>query len=196
MSAKVLRAGDYRRMPWKNGGGWTTELATSPESIGLSAFEWRISIAEIGSDGPFSTFPECDRQIALLDGIGMELQIEGEEAVRLEQRLRFFRFAGESNVFGRLVSGPVRDFNVIARRDVIAAEALHRPLVGPMVFLPERDITWFVHVVGGQAALKDADGTSLEAGDSLLLEPDPARRNRVLSGGGELVLVKLTRLAP
>ena len=194
MSAKVVRASDYRRMRWKNGGGWTTELAVSPDPSGGDGFEWRISIAEIGSDGAFSTFPECDRQIALLDGIGMELQFEGDEAVRLEQRLRFFRFAGERNVFGRLLSGPVRDFNVIARRDAIAVEALHRPLVGPMVFLPEAATTWLVHVVAGQAALKD-DSAKLETGDSLLLEPDPARRNRVLTGGGELVLVKLTRIA-
>jgi len=193
VSTKVVRASDYRRMRWKNGGGWTTELAVWPDPPG-SRFDWRISIAEIASDGPFSTFPEYDRQIALLDGIGMELRFEDAETVRLEQRLRFLHFAGERNVFGRLLSGPVRDFNVIARRDAIGVEVLHRPLVGPMVFLPESATTWFVHVVSGQAALKDADGLMLEAGDSLLLEPDHARRNRVLSGGGELVLVKLTRL--
>ena len=194
MSVKLLRSTDYRRMRWKNAGGWTTELAVSPNAVD-GAFDWRISIAEIGSDGPFSTFPEYDRQIALLDGIGMELQFEGDEAVRLDQRLRFFRFAGEKNVFGRLLSGPVRDFNVIARRDLVGVEALHRPLVGPMVFLPEATTTWFVHLVAGQAALKGPESTALEAGDSLLLEPDPARRNRVLSGGGELVLVKLTQLS-
>src|SRR4051812_2958521 len=83
MSVKLLRSSEYRRMRWKNGGGWTTELAVSPDAADSGAFDWRISIAEIGSDGPFSTFPEYDRQIALLDGIGMELQFEGGEAVRL-----------------------------------------------------------------------------------------------------------------
>ena len=69
MSARVLRTADYRRMRWKNGGGWTTELAVSPEP-GADAFDWRISIAEIESDGAFSTFPLCDRWIALLEGNG------------------------------------------------------------------------------------------------------------------------------
>jgi len=194
MSARVLRATDYRRMRWKNGGGWTTELAASASADGGGDFAWRISIAEIESDGAFSTFPGCDRYIALLDGPGMELQFDAGEPVRLEQRLRFVRFAGEAKAFGRLLGGAVRDFNVMIRRDAVRAEVLHRPLVGPMVFLPEAATTWFIHLVGGQAALKDVAGMQLEAGESLLLQPGDTTRTRVLSGGGEVVLVKLTQL--
>ena len=194
MSAKILRVADYRRMRWKNGGGATTELAVFPESSGAAntAFDWRISIAEIESDGAFSAFPGYDRSIALLEGPGMELQFDADEPVRLDQRLRFVRFAGEAKAFGRLLGGAVRDFNVIVRRDALRAEVLHRPLVGPMVFLPEAATTWFVYLVGGQAALKDVAGMHLEAGESLLLQPGDAARTRVLSGGGEVVLVKLT----
>ncbi len=190
MSARVLRAADYRRMRWKNGGGWTTELAASAGDGG--DFDWRISIAEIESDGAFSTFPGCDRHIALLDGPGMELQFDADEPVRLDQRLRFVRFAGEATPFGRLLGGAVRDFNAIVRRDAVRAELLHRPLVGPMVFLPEAATTWFVYLIGGQAALKDVAGMQIEAGESLLLQPGDTTRTRVLSGGGEVVLVKLT----
>jgi environmental stress-induced protein Ves len=193
MSARLLRAADYRRMPWKNGGGWTTELAASSSAADGGDFDWRISIAEIESDGAFSTFPACDRYIALLDGPGMELQFDAEEPVRLDQRLRFARFAGEAKTFGRLLGGAVRDFNVIVRRDAVRAEVLHRPLVGPMVFLPEGATTWFVYLVAGQAALKDAAGMQVEAGESLLLQPGDATRTRVLSGGGEVVLVKFTK---
>lgn len=191
MSTRLLRAADYRRMRWKNGGGWTTELAASPSD---TDFDWRISIAEIESDGAFSTFPGCDRFIALLDGPGMELQFESSEPIRLDHRLRFVRFAGESKACGRLLGSAVRDFNVIVRRDAVRAEVLHRPLVGPMVFLPESATTWFVHLVAGTAALKDFAGMQLEAGESLLLEPGEATRTRVLSGGGEVVLIRLTRL--
>ena len=194
MSARLLRAADYRRMRWKNGGGWTTELAASANAAEGGDFDWRISIAEIESDGAFSTFPNCDRYIALLDGPGMELQFDAGEPVRLEQRLRFVRFAGEAKAFGRLLGGAVRDFNVMIRRDAVRAEVLHRPLVGPMVFLPEAATTWFIHLVGGQAALKDVAGMQLEAGESLLLQPGDTTRTRVLSGGGEVVLVKLTQL--
>ena len=188
MSVRLLRPRDYRRMRWKNGGGWTSELARGGEE---GAFDWRISIAEIESDGAFSTFAGCDRQIALLDGAGMEIEFAEAAAIRLDHRLRFLAFAGEWHAHGRLLGGPVRDFNVIARRDACKAEIFCRPLVGPMVFLPDAAATWFVYLAGGRAELKDVPGMELDAGDSLLLESGDGARNRVLSGGGEVVLVKL-----
>ena len=196
MRVRHLRQADYRRMRWKNGGGWTTELAVSPES-GADTFDWRISIAEIESDGAFSTFPNCDRYIALLDGVGMRLTFDKSADAELRERLRFVPFAGEWQTFGQLISGPVRDFNLIVRRNAIRAEVWRRPLVGPMVFLAEAAISWFVFVAGGTAAIKNhGSAAALEAGDSLLLEPDGAAENIVLAGGGELVIVKLARLAP
>jgi environmental stress-induced protein Ves len=191
MSARRIRAGEYRRARWKNGGGWTTELAAAP--AGAEAFDWRISIAEIDSDGAFSTFPGCDRHIALLDGPGMQIDFDESTPLVLDQRLKFLQFSGEWTARGRLLGGAVRDFNVIVRRAAFQAEVLHRPLVGPMVFLPEAKTTWFIYVAGGRAELKDVAGMDLEAGDSLLLEREGQARNRVLSGGGEVVLVKLTR---
>jgi hypothetical protein len=62
-----------------------------------------------------------------------------------------------------------------------------------MVFLPETGTSWFVHLVGGHAELKDTTFGALAAGESLLLEPDASGRSRVLTGGGEVVLVKLMR---
>ena len=190
MQARVLRAADYQRMRWKNGGGWTTELAASRTNG--DAFDWRISIADVESDGAFSTFPQCNRYIALLEGIGMELRSDGVEPLRLERRLQFIHFDGEANTYGKLISGPVRDFNVIVRRDAFNTEVLHRPLVGPMVFLPET-ATWFVFLAGGRADLKLAGATQqIEAGEALLLTPDASTDRVVLNGGGEVVLVKLT----
>jgi hypothetical protein len=191
MSARRIRAGEYRRARWKNGGGWTTELAAAP--AGAEAFDWRISIAEIENDGAFSTFPGCDRHIALLDGPGMQIDFDESAPLMLDQRLKFLQFSGEWTARGRLLGGAVRDFNVIVRRAAFQAEVLHRPLVGPMVFLPQAKTTWFIYVAGGRAELKDVAGMDLEAGDSLLLEREGEARNRVLSGGGEVVLVKLTR---
>jgi environmental stress-induced protein Ves len=190
MHARVLRATDYQRMRWKNGGGWTTQLAASPAQED-SAFDWRISIADVESDGAFSTFPQCDRYIALLEGIGMELRSDSADPLRLERRLQFIHFDGEANTYGKLISGPVRDFNVIVRRTAFKADVLHRPLVGPMVFLPE-DAIWFVYLAGGRAECKLAGAVQeLENGESLLLTPDTSIDRVVLNGGGEVVLVKL-----
>jgi environmental stress-induced protein Ves len=52
---RILRAENYRRMQWKNGGGETAEIAVSPDSAGLDDFDWRISMATgQASGGPFS----------------------------------------------------------------------------------------------------------------------------------------------
>jgi hypothetical protein len=192
MSWRLLHPSNYRRMRWKNGGGWTMELAKFPEGD-RDAFDWRISIADIESSGPFSAFAGYDRFIGLLEGIGMELRFDGAESVRLDRRLQFAHFAGEQQTEGVLISGAVRDFNVIAKRDVFSAEVLHRPLVGPMVFF--RDAVWFVYLVSGQAEAKcGGDQCSLDAGASLLLLPDTGAERVVLNGGGEVVLAKFTRV--
>ena len=51
--------------PWKNGGGSTTEIAIAPPGAGLDDFDWRISLATISEDGPFSVFPGIDRTLIL-----------------------------------------------------------------------------------------------------------------------------------
>jgi len=189
---RVLRSADYRRMRWKNGGGWTTQIAVSPPDA--AEFDWRVSIAEIDSNGPFSPFPGCERHIALLEGAGMQLDVDGEQGVRLDQRLRFHTFSGDRAAHGRLLSGPVRDFNVIVRRARAQAEVLYRPLVGPMVFLPEAAATWLIYLVGGQATVKQGE-LDLAQGDTLLIEPEVPAQNVVLTGGGEVILVKLRPVA-
>lgn len=190
MSWRVLRPADYKRMPWKNGGGMTMELAVYPSDAN-DAFDWRISIADIETNGPFSSFEGYDRFIALLEGVGMELRFDDAESVRLERRLQFVKFAGERRTEGVLISGKVRDFNVIHRRAALRADVLHRPLVGPMVFF--RDATWFVYLADGHAEAKcGSDQCTLEAGAALLLHPSPDAQRVVLNGGGEVVLVKFT----
>lgn len=188
---RVLRHADYRRMRWKNAGGWTTELAAFPESGAdtTAPFDWRVSIADIESDGVFSAFPGYDRHIALLEGVGMELRFDNAVTLRLDQRLHFVPFTGDTQTFGKLLCGPVRDFNVITRRGRCHAEILHRPLVGPMVFFP--DATWFVYLVSGTATVKGPDASPIvEAGEAILLLADSARERVVIDGRGEVVLVR------
>lgn len=197
MRVRVLRQVDYRRMRWKNGAGWTTELAVFPDSGADAAtpFDWRVSIAEIASDGAFSAFPGYDRHIALLEGVGMELRFDNAETQRLEQRLRFVPFAGEAPVFGKLLSGPVRDFNVMTRRQCCRAEILHRPLVGPMVFFP--DASWFVYLADGTARVKGPGAPSdIAAGESIMLCAETAGERVVIDGGGEVVIAKFVAAMP
>ncbi|RUU10282.1 HutD family protein, partial [Mesorhizobium sp. M7A.T.Ca.TU.009.01.3.2] len=72
---RILRAAEYRSMPWKNGGGVTTEIAVSPSGAGLDDFDWRVSMARVELSGPFSQFAGIDRTLAVLEGEGIVLEI-------------------------------------------------------------------------------------------------------------------------
>jgi environmental stress-induced protein Ves len=116
MVVQFIRWGMARAMPWKNGGGITHELAVFPETAGLEDFGWRLSMAEVASDGPFSSFTGIDRTLALVDGAGIGLDFgAGGEAV-LDTPGAFACFDGGVPVTGRLIDGPLLDFNVMTRR--------------------------------------------------------------------------------
>lgn len=108
-------------MPWKNGGGSTTEIACWPPGAGIDDFGWRISIARIAQAGPFSVFAGVDRSITLLDGDGVLLHVEGREH-SLQTALSPFAFSGDAAVDCSLPGGPSHDFNVMTRRGLWRAE--------------------------------------------------------------------------
>jgi uncharacterized protein len=111
-----LDARSYRAMPWKNGGGTTIEIARSPAGESLDDFDWRISMARVATSGPFSLFTGVDRSIAILDGDGLALTIEGRGAVRIDRGSAPLAFPADVAVAATLLGGPVEDLNVMTRR--------------------------------------------------------------------------------
>jgi environmental stress-induced protein Ves len=104
-------------MPWKNGKGVTEEVASFPDGAGLDAFGWRLSIAHVAEDGPFSIFPGIDRTITLLAGNGMTLEMpDGRNELRPGGAP--VSFSGDVEIASRNVDGPTVDFNVMTRRSV------------------------------------------------------------------------------
>ena len=186
-----LGASGYKRVRWKNDGGWTTEIARDPADD--ADFRWRISIADIESDGPFSAFPGVSRDLVLLAGNGIELDIGAAPPLRMTERFQRAHFDGEANVECRLLAGPTRDFNVMARRDAVRAEVVARPLVGSMVLFAESDVVWIAHAFSGHArARAGEESVALATGDTLRVDfGNPASGRVVIEGGGEIVLVKL-----
>ena len=93
----ILSPSDYRRMPWKNGGGHTTEIAAHPPGSGFASFAWRVSVADIEQDGPFSPLAGVDRTLVLLAGGGLRLSGDGEP---LELRATFepVSFSGDRSL--------------------------------------------------------------------------------------------------
>lgn len=111
-----VAARDYRRMPWKNGGGETIEIARFPEEADLGTFDWRISMATVAADGPFSTFPGIDRTLAVLTGSGLFLQIGASEEALLRVESEPLAFPADVATSARLVAGPITDLNLMTRR--------------------------------------------------------------------------------
>lgn len=191
-ASTVIPANEYRRVRWKNGTGWTREIARVPDR---EKWDWRLSIAEIEQDGPFSVFPGIDRELVLVRGNGLRLRFEDGEVRELQPPHERIRFTGERVVSGELLDGPTHDFNLMWRRDAIAAELLHRPLVGPMLFFTEPGTSWAIHLLAGQAKFDQASGLpALWAGDTALLIAGDERMRYALEGGGELLAIKLAHL--
>ena len=102
---RVVRSGDVAPQPWANGGGTTRELARADDGT------WRISLADIGSDGPFSAFPGRHRLLTVVDGPVLGLEVDG--AAHVVEPQRPFAFSGDAAVVASVPEGPVRALNVV-----------------------------------------------------------------------------------
>ncbi|WP_144122744.1 HutD/Ves family protein [Catellatospora sichuanensis] len=111
MGVTMLPAEDRVAVAWRNGGGVTREIAVYPG--GVDDFRWRLSIADVGSDGPFSAFPGYRRVITVLTGAGMRLTVDG--AVHDIGPLEPFEFDGGARTACTLPGGPITDLNLIVR---------------------------------------------------------------------------------
>lgn len=177
---RLLELQDQRIMPWKNGGGITRELAVFPGHAALAGTEpflWRISIADIAADGPFSAFPGYDRSIMLIAGQGMELDMQDAAPVQLRECYKPLRFSGDTPTYCRLLDGPVRDFNVMSARGRIEH---HCEIVsgGAAEAVWERGaMTVFCHCLHGNliVKLRDMAEWNLTAGQSLWLPKGATR---------------------
>jgi environmental stress-induced protein Ves len=160
VSSAIIRARDCPSMPWKNGLGMTREIAVQPSVDGAESFLWRVSIAEVNSAAPFSSFPGIDRHIVLLDGAGFTMTLNDDVQHQLTTPFAPFAFAGEAKVVVTLANGPTRDFNLMVQR----AHALGEVMVW-------REPGWQPHdsaialVYAARGEIETVDGL-LEAGDA------------------------------
>ncbi|CAA9401848.1 MAG: hypothetical protein AVDCRST_MAG32-3008 [uncultured Nocardioides sp.] len=98
--------------PWANGGGTTRELLRAEDGA------WRVSLAEVERDGPFSSFPGRRRLLTVVTGAVLTLVVDGIES-HVEPR-RPFAFDGDAEVVARVPEGPVRVLNVIVDPEAVS----------------------------------------------------------------------------
>ncbi len=184
--ARVLRARDHRRMAWKNGGGETAEIAVFPAGATVGDFGWRVSMATVASDGPFSLFAGVDRTLSVLEGEGIVLDIEGRAALTLTPASEPLRFAADARTDARLVDGTIVDLNVMTRRGRFDHRVERHSVEGAL----ELTVGAGVLVSAGEALAVSGDGFEAELGryDALLVERAGAVR---VSGRGQLFVIAL-----
>lgn len=196
---------DYVTMPWKNGGGTTTELAIFPPGASLEHFVWRLSCAEVRVAGPFSAFPRIDRSLAVLSGAGLILHADESQqsnsstplaqSVRLDQRSLPYRFMGELPIFAELLEpdSSVIDLNLMTRREV--CQHYMQRLDAGTHFIDASDAQQLLlYCAKGNAIVQGQE--NLQAGDLLMLdEEQPATGIRVQIDADELALLFCMRIS-
>jgi environmental stress-induced protein Ves len=118
---KILGPSNFVSQRWKNGQGTTTELIKETIS-GSKDFSWRISMADVTTDGPFSTFENYNRTLLLLKGNGITLEFKSKRTDTLNKLLDSASFAGEDPTYATLHNGSITDFNVITHREYCSAK--------------------------------------------------------------------------
>jgi environmental stress-induced protein Ves len=187
---RLIRASECRVMPWKNGGGTTTEIAVHPPGASLDAFDWRISTAHVGMDGPFSSFPGIDRTLSVLAGNGIALHFSDGETTSLFRDSAPYAFAADRDVEGRLLDGPIDDLNVMTRRGRWRHDVTPIAGPGPIEVSLRGRLLVVIACSTGWSVATEAQRANLEMGDSVLLEH---AEEAVLTGndGGGLFLIEL-----
>ena len=157
-------------VPWKNGTGSTIEIAIGPPEAGFDDFDWRVSLATIAEDGAFSQFPGVDRTLALVDGHGMTLQIDGEPAL-ISDAEPVIAFDGSSEVQAKLNRGPTLDFNAMSRSERCWHQFGRRRLSGDSTFVARADVTVLFLAEGDSLQLaSDNERVGLVRYDAVVLD--------------------------
>ena len=120
IAAQRLDPASYRRVPWKNGGGVTVDIAgvfpTESEAASWSGMTWRLGRTRIERPGPFSDLSGIDRILAVIEGRGLRLKPAGAPAIDVREPMRPVRFPGEWAIESELEAGPVGVLNLMADR--------------------------------------------------------------------------------
>ena len=156
---RVQRFSEHRAMPWANGRGTSYEIASDRDDT--DRWSWRVAIAPVVVDGEFSSLPGVDRELVVIEGNGMVLNVDSE-SVKCEPG-QVVRFSGDSVTIARLVDGPVVDLGLMTVRGLVTGSMV---VVGDVGDVVESDA--FVAI--GDAVFEDVHGRQYRLGikDALL----------------------------
>jgi environmental stress-induced protein Ves len=166
-------------MPWANGRGTSYEIASDRNELG--EWTWRLAMAPVNENGPFSRIECVNRSLAVVDGAGMLLSVDRKKLQCLPMQV--VRFRGDAITEATLTDGPIMDINLMVRR---------KEADGEMVIISEAGLLFgasIVVAVGGSAQVKCGDSTIDLARHDSILECD-ADAVSLVSGSACVISVK------
>ena len=192
-TATILGPDTFRTMPWRNGLGTTIELLKQDLPDG-DGFAWRLSMADVTTDGEFSNFDGYDRTLLLLDGNGkgngLTLDCAGVPQ-RLDRPLQAARFRGEDPTFATLHDGPVKDFNIMTLRQHCVAVVISARYPAKSTIDVAADIL-LVYAVDGELKLSGTEFADLKLpAEHLCVTHNPAA-GPLHCRGASHILVQIT----
>ncbi len=175
---RVQRFGEHRAMPWANGLGTSYEVASDRNVDGV--WTWRVAIAPVVLDGPFSVMPGVDRELVVIEGNGMVLEVDGESVKCLPGQV--VRFSGDSATCAQLVDGPVFDLGLMTVRDSVIGSMVVIAVAGDV---NESDVL----VAMGDVVFRDENGKNYRLGskDALL----NVRGHQLVLLGGTAIAIQV-----
>ena len=162
---RIIRFTDLQQAPWKNGGGITREIAAGWVD---EEMVWRLSIADVGVDGPFSKFDGLRRILTVIEGQGMEL-ISPFEILQADYAVPV-NFDGALEIQSRLKDGPLRDLNVIFDPALCTGHAQVIRGYSRRFIEAKSGQILALHCMRGTMALGEME--QLQEGDTALIEND------------------------
>lgn len=184
MTWNLIRLSQAPASPWRNGGGITRELAAGPAR---ADWAWRISVAEVAADGPFSDFPGVQRWFAVVRGNGVRLAVDGDvrDIVASSAPLEF---DGAAKVDSCLLAGPTQDLNLMVRRDRAAGVMTRLAAPGRVATAAEAVVA--VYALDAPASVRGRPDSAFDVPPhSLAWAPLPAGSELEIETSGALCMV-------
>ena len=200
---QVRKYEGYGAMPWRNGRGFTLEIAREPKTG--ENFAWRLSLADIARDGEFSAYPGYRRALVLVAGHRLHLRFRGHGSRVLVPARRGTRFEGDWKTRCAVPEGPCTDLSLIVSRgtaarprSVVRAPRMLRLKSAARLVL-RRNVYGALFVLEGTVAVAEsirARARTVRARDTLLLTPGPQRTLWLRSIGHSAAQLVLLRWRP
>ena len=200
---EVLRTDAYRAMPWRNGKGMTREIARDPADG--EAFRWRLSLADIAQDGPFSAYPGYRRALVLVHGDDLRLTFGGHGQRRLSPARCGARFEGDWTTECSVPLGRCTDLSLIVRKGPAGSPAciVRAPSIVSLASTREVMLSAALYsalfILEGTALIRelgDARARLAHPRDTVLIRPGADRTLRLESRGSGTARLAVLRWRP